>query len=115
MMAAPHFRAQARRKVELQVLLRQQRKAWERDARIVDLGLGGACLELGEPLAAGTEVLIEIRTPTLWDPLLLPGSVAWSRRLFIEAPFRLGIRFLHHSPAALLALFDLLGAHGFDL
>ena len=110
-----HFRATARKKLELPILLRQQRRPWEREGRAVDMGLAGACVESPDSLEPGTDVVLEIRTPTLWDPLMLTGNVAWCHRASPASPFRIGIRFAHRSSSALLGLFELLGAHGFDL
>jgi len=113
MAACDHFRVHARRSVDLWVIVRRDRSDWRRDARIVDLGLGGACVELSDSLEVGTEVSVEIRAPTLWDPLLLPGTIAWTMTSG-PAP-RVGIRFDHTQPSPLFALFELLGAQAYDL
>lgn len=113
MPACDHFRVHARRRVDFWVIVRREGLGWQRDARIVDLGFGGACVEIGELLEPGTEVAVEIRAPTLWDPLKLPGSVVWARR--DGAAMRLGIRFDHREPSPLFALFELLGAQAYDI
>jgi hypothetical protein len=51
--------------VDLRVIVRREGSGWQSDARIVDLGFGGACVELSERLEPGTEVALEIRAPTL--------------------------------------------------
>ncbi len=49
--------------------------------------------------------------PTLWDPLVLAGKIAWIRRSAPGRATRAGVRFEHREPSALYALFQLLGAH----
>ncbi|HSO00709.1 MAG TPA: PilZ domain-containing protein [Candidatus Nanopelagicales bacterium] len=137
MAARDHFRAHARRRVDLNATLRDRQTAEEQTVRVRDLGLGGACVELPEPrssyepgsLSAGwsspgpslsallepeTTVTIELTAPTLWDPLSLRGRIAWIRRA-AGKPARAGVRFEHHDTAALFALHDLLGTLGFDV
>ena len=130
MAARDHFRAHARRRVDLDATLRARDAEFSHTARVRDLGLGGACLEIGDPTGAaallpgesrpavGVErdatVTLEVMAPTLWDPLLLGGRVAWVRRGATGRPTRAGIRFEHRDPASLFALFQLLGAHVYD-
>lgn len=125
-----HYRAHARRRVDLDATLRGREGGFSRVARVRDLGLGGVCLEIGEPTgsesllggdargAAGIEreaaVTVEVMAPTLWDPLLLGGRIAWVRRGVAGRPTRAGVRFEHRDPASLFALFQLLGAHVYD-
>ncbi len=84
-----------------------------RRATLVDLGLAGACLELEEALVPGTEAVLEVRTPLLWDPLQLPGQVVWSQT-GPSGLTRTGIRFHHESGPPLFSLFELLGAQDFE-
>jgi hypothetical protein len=120
MAARDHFRAHARRRVDLDATLRGRDGAFSHDARVRDLGLGGACVEIGDLHggAAGVEregvVTLEVMAPTLWDPLLLTGRIAWVRRGAQGRPTRAGVRFEHREPGALYALFQLLGAHMYD-
>ena len=118
-----YFRAHARRRTDLQAVLRDHSGALAHGARITDLGLGGACVELsdgiGELLGAGafdldTSVTLEVTAPSLWDPLSLRGKVAWIRSPAAGAPTRAGVRFEHRDASALYALFQLLGAHGYE-
>lgn len=124
-----HYRAHARRRVDLDATVRGRDGAFSHVARVRDLGLGGACLEIGDPTgsaallaesrgAAGVEreaaVTVEVMAPTLWDPLTLSGRVAWVRRSVAGRPTRAGVRFEHRDPASLFALFQLLGAHMYD-
>lgn len=124
MAARDHFRAHARRRVDLDATLRGRDAAFSHAARVRDLGLGGACVEVGDPTsgdarpAAGVErenaITLEVMAPTLWDPLLLTGRIAWVRRGTPGRPTRAGVRFEHRDPASLFALFQLLGAHIYD-
>jgi hypothetical protein len=130
MAARDHFRAHARRRVDLDGMLRldeargrpqgSRALAPTQEVRVRDLGLGGACIEISEAPAGGTgverevAVTIEVMAPTLWDPLLLSGKIAWVRRGGQGRPLRAGVRFEHRDPSALYALFQLLGAHVYD-
>ncbi len=118
MAARDHFRAHARRRVDLDATVRRRDGGFVHDARVRDLGLGGACLEIADPNVAGVEreaaVTIEVMAPTLWDPLVLGGRIAWVRRGSQGRATRAGVRFEHREPAALFALFQLLGAHIYD-
>ncbi|MFT3772867.1 MAG: PilZ domain-containing protein [Minicystis sp.] len=130
MAARDHFRAHARRRVDLDATLRGRDGAFSHVARVRDLGLGGACVEIGDPTgsaallsgeprpAVGVEreasITLEVMAPTLWDPLLLGGRIAWVRRGTAGRPTRAGVRFEHRDPASLFALFQLLGAHVYD-
>jgi hypothetical protein len=69
--ARDHFRALARRVVNLPATVENRDGTWPRTARIMDLGLGGACMELLEVVPPGTPVRLLIEAPHLWDPLAL--------------------------------------------
>jgi|HubBroStandDraft_6_1064221.scaffolds.fasta_scaffold764703_2 hypothetical protein len=128
MAARDHFRAHGRRRVDLDAIVRGKDGAFSHEARVRDLGLGGACIEIAEapallgaearPTALGVEreasVMLEVMAPTLWDPLTLGGRIAWVRRGVAGRPVRAGVRFEHREPASLYALFQLLGAHIYD-
>lgn len=135
MAARDHFRAHARRRVELGAVLRSPGGQTRQDVRIRDLGLGGVCIEVPEidaptlatprdlgrgpaPTRPGpvtlereASVTLEVLAPTLWDPLVLAGKIAWIRRSAPGRATRAGVRFEHREPSALYALFQLLGAH----
>jgi hypothetical protein len=135
MAARDHFRAHARRRVELGAVLRSPGGLTRQDVRIRDLGLGGVCIEVPEidaptltpardlgrvaasprpgpvTLEREASVTLEVLAPTLWDPLVLAGKIAWIRRSAPGRATRAGVRFEHREPSALYALFQLLGAH----
>jgi hypothetical protein len=124
MAARDHFRAHARRRVDLDAMLRGRDAGFSHDARVRDLGLGGACIEISDPGTGGgapplgvereAAVTLELMAPTLWDPLALGGKIAWVKRGAAGRPTRAGVRFEHREPSALFALFQLLGAHVYD-
>jgi hypothetical protein len=130
MVARDHFRAWSRRRVELGAMLRDRQTAEEEQVRVRDLGLGGACVELGEVegsedalswpgvpglatlLEPEAAVTLELTAPTLWDPLPLRGKVAWLQRGAGGRAPRAGVRFEHHDSATLFALYKVLVALG---
>lgn len=73
----PHFRALARRPVSLSATVVAGGGSWQRPARVVDLGLGGACVVLGEAIPDGSPLSLVIDAPHLWDPFKIDGIVAW--------------------------------------
>jgi len=112
-----HFRALSRQSVSLPGALRasDSHLTWHRDVRIVDLGLGGACVEASDSTATGTSVELVIDTPHLWDPLTLSGVVVWSRRLPDPegGGSMIGVRFEHSAGSVVRTLTDLLEAEAF--
>lgn len=108
------FRAFARRRVDAPVTVRTTEDRADRQASLVDLGLGGACLELGDALVPGLGLTVEVRTPMLWDPLRLQGQIAWARWNAQTGIARVGVRFDHENAASLYSLFELLCSQEFD-
>jgi hypothetical protein len=108
---APHFRALARRVVNLPATVENRDGTWPRTARIMDLGLGGACMELLEVVPPGTPVRLLIEAPHLWDPLALDAEIAWLR--VVEGGAVAGVRFEHHSGTTLRTLTELLEAEAY--
>jgi hypothetical protein len=91
---------------------------WQRQARVEDLGLGGARVTLDESVHPGDIVTLSFMAPTLWDPLLLRARVAWARpvpgrgadgRLLVA-----GVAFEHRSAAGVFALFELVAAMAYE-
>ncbi|HYP75257.1 MAG TPA: PilZ domain-containing protein [Polyangiaceae bacterium] len=115
--SSAHFRAWARQAVSLPGALRaaEAHVTWNRDVRIVDLGLGGACVEASDSPAAGTPVELVIDTPHLWDPLTLSGAVVWSRRLADPqgGGALIGVCFSHATGSSARTLTELLEAEAF--
>jgi hypothetical protein len=114
---AGHFRALSRQAVSLPGALRaaDQELIWNRDVRVVDLSLGGACVEVSDSVPRGTAVELVLDTPHLWDPLTLSGAVAWSRTLPDPegGGSMLGVRFEHATGSAVRTLTELLEAEAF--
>jgi Tfp pilus assembly protein PilZ len=79
----------------------------------VDLGLGGACVEVRSPLRIGLSVTVEVTAPNLWDPLIVPAKVAWIRSSAPGASL-VGLAFDHAGKAALPALVELLAAYRYE-
>ena len=107
--AVARFRAHARRKVRLRGVLWYPRAGWQREVDVADLGLGGACVRLMDALATGEKVTLSLVTPTLWDPVAIPGRVAWVGPATRLEPGRAGIAFEPKEAAAVYALFELMG------
>jgi len=113
-----YFRSLSRQPVSLPGALRgtAPEAIWNRDVRVVDLGLGGACVEFSGALPPGpAEVELVLDTPHLWDPLTLNGAIAWSRALPDAEgdAVMLGVRFEHASGGVLRTLTELLEAEAF--
>jgi hypothetical protein len=119
-----HFRAHGRYRVDLGATLLDGEGRAQR-VTLRDLGLGGAGIEVAEPDPASLDedsiplepdvpVVLEVTVPTLWDPLRLPGKIAWVRRGVPGGRrARAGLRFEHHDAAALFSLFQVLGTQLF--
>src|SRR5262245_7332724 len=92
-----HFPAPGRRRADLEAPLPARTAAGNGaacDGRVRDLGMGGACVEIADASTSSAfvereaAVTIEVMAPTLWDPLLLTGRVAWVRRAGGGRPLR---------------------------
>jgi PilZ domain len=81
--------------------------AWQRDATVHDLSLGGASLTLSGSLTLGDEVVVSFFAPSLWDPLALPARVAWVTAAKEVGGVTAGLAFEPRDPAAVFALFEL--------
>lgn len=110
-----HFRAAARKPVSLAGAIRASELSWNREVRVVDLGLGGARVEAPEPIETGTPIQLVIETPHLWDPLTLGGAVAWARPIAVGdgGGAEIGVKFEHESGASVRTLTELLEAEAF--
>ncbi len=92
-----------------------QRVGWERDATVVDLGLGGAAIAIAETLVEGDRITFSLVAPNLWDPLLIAGRIAWVRHATGLDPVHCGIAFEFTHASTLWALFDLLGTLDYEV
>jgi hypothetical protein len=113
MAATPHFRLFARRLTHLPALLASEGQG-VRDALLINVGLGGACVRTTAGLGNGAKVTLEVNTPNLWDPLILDGIVVWSAPADAEGLALAGIRFGPISSSGLRALVELLGKDRYD-
>jgi hypothetical protein len=117
---AARFRAHARRKVRIRVALlwdSHARMGWQKDADVVDLGLGGACVELPpsqESPAPGERVTLAFATPALWDPLQLPSRVAWVAPASHDQRARVGLAFEPNDAAPLHALYETMATLSYE-
>ena len=109
----PHFRTHERRPVRLPASLRKEDGATV-SSLVVDLSLAGAGLELAEELLPGMPLLLEITSPTLWDPLPLRGRVVWFQAGPSRKPGRAGVQFVPDDSPQLFALFEVLAAHAYE-
>ena len=84
-------------------------------ALLLDLSLAGAGLEVADALTPGTTLMIEVTSPTLWDPLPLRSEVVWFQAGSSgRQPGRAGVRFALDNSPHLFALFEVLAAHAFE-
>lgn len=77
-----------------------------------NIGLGGACLIIGQYVSSEDILAVSFITPATWDPLVLRGRVAWVRT--DEAMRRVGLAFEHESAQAVLALYELIVALAYE-
>lgn len=104
----PHFRRTERLSFALSVTFRASEHAELRhSAHLVDLSMGGAQLRCEQPPDVDAQIWVEIRVPSMWEPLELAAEVRWvDRPAYAEPCF--GVRFerLRRSQAA--PLYELL-------
>jgi hypothetical protein len=94
--------------VRLRVVVWHPHAGWQRDVEVQNIGFGGACVHVADPLALRDDVTLSFVAPSLWDPLAMPGRVAWiSPATHVEGA-RAGIAFLPKEAHGMLALFELL-------
>ncbi len=99
--------------MSLPAVVQTELLGWDLPARLTDLGIGGARVLVAQPLPAGTSVELRVDAPQLWQPLTLPGRVAWSHAL-TEERAELGLRFEHNSTEALTVLVELVNPSDFE-
>lgn len=118
------FRAHGRRRVRIHALA-SHAAGWERYVLVENVGIGGVCIAVDEPLEPGDWLSLSVSGPTLWDPLLLRGRIAWvetnaslrRREELVEsssreepAPRHAGLTLEHRSRDAVLAWCELIAA-----
>jgi hypothetical protein len=110
--------------VRLAVELASHRTGAARQATVIDLSLAGAGVETEEPLASGDRLSLTVSTPTMWDPLVVEGVVAWARpprpSLDLDAfgrtraVARAGIVFDYAAPSVVLSMFEMIATLGYE-
>ena len=122
------FRVHERRAVRFVVGMSHPSGGWHGEARVHDIGLGGAGLEMaGGSIKEGDRVILSFIAPTLWDPLEIPARVAWIRTTSgfepprdlrrpsaAETTTRFGVAFEATDAGRVLALFELVSTFVFD-
>lgn len=101
-----------------------ERSGAERQVAIVDVSLAGAGVETEEPLVPGERLAISLTAPSLWDPLVIRGVVAWAQGPRAKAELdplgrprvaaRGGVTFEYSDPGSVLAMFDLLASLDYE-
>jgi hypothetical protein len=111
-----HFRLRPRYPLKVRVGIRRQheRSSREIEGTTENLGLGGAFVLADPPLPVDTRVLVSIVSVTTWDPLKFPGVVRWVRDARAGVKAGMGIAFDALQPEHAVALYKLIGAHGFE-
>jgi Tfp pilus assembly protein PilZ len=88
---------------------------WQQTVAIENIGLGGARVVVENALALGDGVSLSFTAPTLWDPLVLRGRVAWVAPLANASGSRAaGVAFEHKSTDAVFALYELIVTLGYE-
>ena len=106
-----HFRAFARRPVRLPAVM--EGFGTRHTALVVDLGLGGACLELNGVMDVGTPVRLSIEAPHRWDAVRVEGRVVWVRSATKGGAGRVGIAFVDCPGSTLGLLTELLATQAY--
>ncbi|WP_394823851.1 PilZ domain-containing protein [Pendulispora albinea] len=95
---------------------------WQGEARVHDIGLGGAGLEMSGRASAppspllreNDRVALSFIAPTLWDPLEIPARIVWVRPSPPSPALRFGVAFEATDSAKIFALFELVSTFVFD-
>ncbi len=98
-----HFRAFARFPSSLPLWVTPLGGSGEQPVRLVNVGLGGLCFEIGASVEPGAPLRLELELPGLWDRLTLEGEVAWTAPS-AEGRTRAGVRFTRPTGRALRIL-----------
>jgi Tfp pilus assembly protein PilZ len=106
------FRAHERKAVRIASLVTHTQAGWQEQGTVENIGLGGACIKVENPLALGDIVTLSLTAPTLWDPLVLHGRVAWVGPT--ATPRAAGVAFEHKATDAVFALYELIVTLGYE-
>ncbi|HTB75705.1 MAG TPA: PilZ domain-containing protein [Polyangiaceae bacterium] len=106
------FRAHARKAVRIPSTVTHTQAGWQGPAAVENIGLGGARIRVDSALEVGDVVTLSLTAPTLWDPLVLRGRVAWVTAS--AASRAAGIAFEHKATDAVFALYELIVTLGYD-
>ena len=109
------FRVHERRAIKLTVGLVHPAEGWEGEARVTNVGLGGAGLEMtGNGVRKGDHVVLYFMAPSLWDPLEIASKVAWVRPASRIAPSQFGVAFEPADGQRVFALYELIAGFAFE-
>jgi hypothetical protein len=100
-----HFRVHERRAEPLSGQITTESGATH-PVRVLNLSLGGACVEVSIPPEVSSRLRLELEVPNLWDPLHLIARVVW-----VEAQqnhFRVGVAFQLERPQVAGWVLDIL-------
>jgi hypothetical protein len=103
-----HFRAVGRRPQSLAARVLAAGDSAEREAKVTDLGLGGARLELRDGIDRGRALTLRLDLPGLWDALELAAEVAWQGSADKSGAVPVGVRFVSPSGRDLRVLSEAL-------
>lgn len=111
-MANLHYRAHARHGVTFagELALGDAERI---GVRVVDLGIGGAGVEIDRAVALGERVTLHVAAPSLWEPLVVAAEARWCQPRDAAA-FRAGLRFALRSNRTLRSLLELLAEDAYD-
>lgn len=107
-----HFRAVGRRPTSLSGRVECKEPGRSLAAELVNLGIGGACVVVRSDFDADLVARLRIEAPQLWEPLVIPASVAWSHHES-EDLTRIGLRFEPETATTLAVLAELVGYNGY--
>lgn len=109
------FRVHERRPIKLTVGIVHPTEAWEGEAKVQNIGLGGAGLEMpGNGVRSGDRVVLYFTAPNLWDPLEIAAKVAWVRPATRVTPSQFGVAFEPADAPRVLALYDFIAGFAFE-
>ncbi len=109
-----HFRLHARKPVAIHAQVSHTTAGWDRSLRVLDLALGGACLELMDDVVVGEVLRVSFITPDRWDPLVIISRVAWIEVGADGVVKKGGVAFEHDHAESAVALMLLIASHDFD-